>query len=133
MTTDLQQQPVVHITTFGYLHDAAPPATLTYDLRAHFRDPHVRPELRALTAHDAVVREAVLATPGVADLVEAAVAAVVACLSGPGTGPVSVAAGCAGGRHRAATFGIQLSQVLDWLGITSTLTHRDLQKDVVNR
>src|SRR5579883_2061587 len=31
--------PAVRITSFGYLHDAAPLAHLTVDLRTHFRDP----------------------------------------------------------------------------------------------
>lgn len=53
----------VEIVSFGYLHDAPPAAHLTIDLRQHFRDPHVSPELRFMTADDAPVREAVLNTP----------------------------------------------------------------------
>lgn len=60
----------VRIESFGYLHEAPPAAHLTIDLRHHFKDPHVSPELRYMTAHDELVRTTVLNTPGVADLVE---------------------------------------------------------------
>jgi RNase adaptor protein for sRNA GlmZ degradation len=66
----------VEITTFGYLHGASPAdAHLSLDLRSHFRDPHVSPELRYLTAHDAEIRTAVLSTPGIRALVDATAAA----------------------------------------------------------
>jgi len=62
----------VEIVSFGYLHGPPPTAHLILDLRSHFRDPHVDPGLRELTAYR----------------------------SGPSAGPVTVAVGCAGGRHR---------------------------------
>lgn len=91
----------VEIVSFGYLHDEPPAAHLTVDLRHHFRDPDVSPELRYMTADDEPVRTAVLSTPGVAALVLATAAAVDAFTSGPSAGTVTVADGCAGGRHRA--------------------------------
>lgn len=121
--------PVIEITSFGYLHGQAPDAHLTIDLRHHFRDPHVRPELRNLTAHNAAVRDAVLATPGIADLIEATTTAVRAFLAGPTTGPVAISVGCAGGRHRAATFAAELGNRLPG----ATVVHRDLAKPVVER
>jgi UPF0042 nucleotide-binding protein len=123
----------IHITTFGYLHGDPPPATLTLDLRTHFRDPHVRPELRYLTAHDQQVREAVLMTPGISLLIGSVLSAIRAFLSGPTAGPVTVAVGCAGGRHRAATVGASLAELLTGVGHTVELTHRDLAKPVVER
>jgi UPF0042 nucleotide-binding protein len=121
----------VHITTFGYLHGDPPAATLTLDLRTHFKDPHVSPELHFMTAHDSAVREAVLNTPGITPLIRATITAVHAFLSGPTAAPVSIAVGCAGGRHRAATVGMELAAAL--ADLTPTLTHRDLNKDVVDR
>lgn len=88
---------VVEIVSFGYLHDAPPAAHLTIDLRHHFRDPHVSPELRYMTADDEPVRTAVLGTPGIRELVEATATAVTAFASGPSAGTVTVADGCAGG------------------------------------
>ncbi|MFD5577329.1 ATPase [Streptomyces pseudogriseolus] len=123
----------VTITSFGYLHDAAPAADLTIDLRHHFRDPHVSPQLRYMTANDEPVRAAVLATPGIRQLVDAAAVAVTAFAAGPSAGTVSVASGCAGGRHRAPTFARALATRLAEAGHTVTVTHRDLDKPVVQR
>ena len=124
----------VSITTFGYLHGGAPSAHLTLDLREHFRDPHDNPALRILTAEHEVVRAVVLLTPGIRALIDSTAAAILAYLAGPSGGPVTVAVGCAGGRHRAATVGMELAQVLtDQFSVHVDLTHRDLDKDVVNR
>ncbi|RXS83787.1 ATPase [Streptomyces sp. TM32] len=124
---------VVEIVSFGYLHDAPPVAHLTIDLRHHFRDPHVSPELRYMTADDEPVRTAVLNTPGITDLVEATATAVTAFASGPSAGVVTVADGCAGGRHRAPTFALALAERLTAAGHRVNVCHRDLDKPVVQR
>ncbi|TWV51987.1 ATPase [Streptomyces misionensis] len=123
----------VEIVSFGYLHDDPPAAHLTVDLRHHFRDPHVSPELRYMTANDEPVRAAVLGTPGITDLVEATAMAVEAFASGPSAGTVTVADGCAGGRHRAPTFAGALAERLTAAGHQVSVRHRDLDKDVVQR
>lgn len=126
----------VIIITFGYLHDDPPQgAHITLDLRRHFRDPHVSPALRHLTAHDQEVREAVLDTAGIIPLIEATAAAVRAYMSGPSAdeNDLAVAVGCAGGRHRAATVGAELYDLLALDGYTVSLHHRDLDKAVVER
>ena len=123
----------VEITSFGYLHDVPPAAHLTIDLRDHFRDPHVSPELRYMTADDEPVQAAVLATPGIRQMVDAVAAAVAAFASGPSAGPVTVASGCAGGRHRAPTVARQLAARLTEAGHSVTVRHRDLGKPVVQR
>lgn len=125
--------PAVEIVSFGYLHGEPPPAHLTIDLRHHFKDPHVSPELRYMTAHDEPVRTTVLGTPGITDLLAASAAAVAAFLSGPSVGPVTVADGCAGGRHRAPVFAQHLANRLRRDGLSVTLHHRDLDKPVVQR
>jgi RNase adaptor protein for sRNA GlmZ degradation len=119
--------------TFGYLHGPAPAAHLSVDLRTHFKDPHVAPDLRYLTACDERVRATVLATGGVKALIDAVAAGVHAYLAGPSGDPVLVAVGCAGGRHRAATVGMELARVLSARGIAVTLTHRDLSRPVIDR
>ncbi|MEU2357892.1 RNase adapter RapZ [Streptomyces misionensis] len=143
----------VAITSFGYLHGPQPNARVCYDLRHQFRDPHLRPELRYLTARDAPVREAVMATGGVLALVRAIAATVDAYLAGPRQDePLTVALGCAGGRHRSATVADALATVLSGdtetaaayrvadlaerykeRGLAVDLHHRDLDKDVVDR
>ncbi|MFJ5949719.1 ATPase [Streptomyces noursei] len=123
----------VEIVSFGYLHDAPPKAHLTIDLREHFRDPHVSPELRYMTAEDEPVRAAVLGTAGIPALVAATAAAVDAFAAGPSAGTVTVADGCAGGRHRAPTFALALAERLTAAGHHVSVHHRDLDKDVVQR
>ncbi|MFF4268058.1 RapZ C-terminal domain-containing protein [Streptomyces virginiae] len=124
----------VEITSFGYLHGTAPEARVTIDLRHHFRDPHVRPELRYLTAHDEVVRDAVLATDGIEEVLQAVAAMITAFLAGPRQDEaVTVAFGCAGGRHRAAAAAAVLAQRCTDRGLDVFLVHRDLDKEVVER
>lgn len=124
----------VQIMSFGYGHAPAPPAHLVYDLRVHFKDPHVTPELRDLTAYDHAVVVTVRATPGILQLVTAAEHAVLACLAGPSAGSVTVAVGCAGGRHRAPVVGDLLATGLaETHGLDVTLTHRDLDRPVIER
>lgn len=103
---------MITITSFGYTHGDPPEAHLTADLRTHFRDPHVSPELRYLTAADPEVRHAVMATPGVPDLIVSLAHAVDAYQDGPSAGDTAIAVGCAGGRHRAATIAGALAAVL---------------------
>lgn len=143
----------VQITSFGYGHpEGAPEAHLTLDLRRHFRDPHVSPQMRYMTAKDALVRETVMGTSGIRELVLATAAAAVAFEAGPSAVETTVAVGCAGGRHRAATVALALAAVLSGdiatareLGLAEAaaehqeqpldveLVHRDLSKDVINR
>ena len=123
----------VTITSFGYGHAPAPEADIVLDLRRHFRDPHVRPELRALTAADMPVRAAVASTPGIWDLVDATVGTVHAYLAGPTTAPVRVAVGCVGGRHRSAVVADLITNVLRGQDVAVELTHRDIDRPVIDR
>ncbi|GAA5216881.1 RapZ C-terminal domain-containing protein [Streptomyces thinghirensis] len=143
----------LEIESFGFGHQAAPDAHLVIDLRRHFRDPHIRLDMRQLTAHDAIVRETVMNTPGIKQLLAGLVAAIEGFLAGPTqTVPVRVAPGCAGGRHRAATVALALYAVFSGdlnvaaeLGVDDlakayvdrdldvTLVHRDLDKPVIDR
>ncbi|MFD8706861.1 ATPase [Kitasatospora sp. NPDC059648] len=123
----------VEITSFGHLHGPVPEAEVVLDLRRHFRDPHVRTELRHKTAKDPEVREAVLSTPGIPELVAAAVAVAQAYAMGPQAEltPFRVAVGCAGGRHRAAAVAEALAEALAPHGLRARVQHRDLDKPVV--
>ncbi|RKT16892.1 UPF0042 nucleotide-binding protein [Streptomyces sp. 1114.5] len=123
----------IQVVSFGYLHGAPPAATLTLDLRRHFRDPHVDPALRELTAHDRPVRLAVLGTPGIRELITGAALLADSFDAGPSQAPLTIAVGCAGGRHRAATVAMTLATRLSKTGTRVRLTHRDLAKPVVER
>jgi len=124
----------VTITSFGFLHGAAPEGQhLTVDLRHHFRDPHHDASLRYATAEDDRVYQAVLGTAGISELVVDVARMVLAFLDGPVPGPVNVALGCAGGRHRAAAVAIATAGVLRQQGVPVAVTHRDMHRPVVGR
>ncbi|MFJ2191120.1 ATPase [Kitasatospora sp. NPDC087861] len=124
----------IRLVSFGYLHGAPPAfATLVIDLRRHFRDPHVDPALRHMTALDVPVRRAVLNTSGIRELIGATALLAEAFDAGPAEAPLNIVIGCAGGRHRAPTVAMALAKRLGKAGITVHLGHRDLDKPVVER
>lgn len=123
----------VRIVSFGYGHGDAPDAHLTLDLRSHFRDPHVSPAMRELTATHSLVRRTVLGTPGVKALLTATVRAVQAYDAGPSARDTVVAVGCAGGRHRSAVAANVLARRLRRRGHAVTVEHRDLHLPVIAR
>jgi P-loop ATPase protein family len=122
------------IISFGYGHGPAPAgAHVVLDVRSHYRDPHVDPGLRDLTAADEQVIRAVLDTPGVLALVGAIVATAHAYRAGPQPGPVRIAVGCAGGRHRSAVIAAEAAWQLELDNVPVTLTHRDIGRPVIGR
>ncbi|MFF6847095.1 ATPase [Streptomyces antimycoticus] len=123
----------VEIVSFGFGHDAPPKAHVILDLSEHFRDPHVSPALRYLTAEDRAVRRAVLRTAGIRPLLRATVRQVRAFDRGPSGGSIVVAVGCVGGRHRSATVAHYLARRLRRRGLEVVLRHRDLRRPVLER
>jgi UPF0042 nucleotide-binding protein len=123
------------IFSFGYGHGEPPAAEITLDLRRHFRDPHIDPALKNLTAYDESVRKAVRNTPGIMELVTATAAAVEAYLAGPSAAdlPLRVAVGCVGGRHRAGSVAEELWAALSVRGHDVRIEHRDLDRPVIER
>lgn len=120
---------MITVISFGYGHGDAPAdATFIYDVR-RYRDPHFNPdpEFRNLTAYDARIRDMVMATPGVRELISCIVANAVAV-------PDSVIViGCVGGRHRSACIAIAVADALTASGQPVRLIHRDLDRPVIER
>jgi RNase adaptor protein for sRNA GlmZ degradation len=124
----------VTVISFGYLHGPAPAeAHAAIDVRHHFRDPHVSPALRNLTAADEPVVSAVLSTPGIAALSGSLAAMARAFRAGPCPAPLVIAVGCAGGRHRSAVIAAEVTRQLRAEGAPVTLSHRDIHRPVVLR
>lgn len=127
----------VVVTSFGYLHlrDKRPRADITVDVREHLRDPHVEPALRVLTGHDAVVVARVLDTPGAEALIEALVATATALLPAACRAGrlVSLAIGCAGGRHRSVVIADAVAARLALAGWGVEAEHLHLALAVVDR
>jgi len=121
----------LQIISFGYLH-AEPPieADLIIDLR-EYRDPHIDPALREMTARDQAVIDTVLRTPGIAEQITGL--AFHAHLELTEGFDVTIAAGCSGGRHRAPVVSEQVAAAVRAYGWPVDVIHRDLDKPVVNR
>ncbi|MDP9850314.1 RNase adapter RapZ [Streptosporangium lutulentum] len=123
----------VAITSFGYGHDPAPEADLTIDARRYLRNPHHAPGMRELTGLQEVVRRHVLATPGARATIGHAIAFardVLAEAAGPER-MVTIAAGCVGGRHRSVALATEIATGLRACGIGVQLTHRDVERPVI--
>lgn len=125
----------VVVTSFGYLHAPAPPADIVVDVRHHLRDPHVDPTFRELTGQDAAVWHRVLGTPGATGLVDGLTVAVRALLPAARTAGrlITVAIGCAGGRHRSVVLADSLAERLAMAGVGAEAEHRDIDRPVVRR
>ncbi|MER7369669.1 RapZ C-terminal domain-containing protein [Nonomuraea wenchangensis] len=129
-----QQPTAVEITSFGYGHADPPEADIVVDARRRFRNPHADPAMRELTGLQESVRAHVLATPGVAAVVRrtAQLAAELTNATAAG-GPVRVAVGCVGGRHRSVAMAEAIAAELAGAGLSVALVHRDVDRPVIQR
>lgn len=122
----------MRIISFGYLHGPPPPAHIVLDVRDLFRDPHVDPAMRQMTGLDQAVIANVHGQHG-ADRFVRDLGAVVSGLSIVHD-TVTVAIGCAGGRHCGVVLANELVGWLDQYGYrAATVEHRDVDKPVVER
>jgi RNase adaptor protein for sRNA GlmZ degradation len=121
---------LITITSFGYLHSEPPTADVTIDLRDFFRDPHIDPRLKYMSARDQEVVDKVLSTAGVRKSAESLTTVLARLADGA---EVTVALGCAGGRHRAPAISDYAATLLTAGGYQVEVTHRDLDKPVVER
>ncbi|WP_157255032.1 RapZ C-terminal domain-containing protein [Nonomuraea typhae] len=129
---DLAETAPVQIISFGYLHDAAPVADITIDARRSLRNPHHNPAMVDLTGLDDVVRQHVLDTPGAPGIIARTANLARGLIEDlqPGR-QVTVATGCAGGRHRAVALAEAIAQTLREHGLAVDVDHRDVAKPVV--
>ena len=124
----------VHIISFGYLHPPAVEgstrdgATITVDVRRHFRDPSQDPALREMTGLDSRVKVLVLHTLGAVDFVRTLAETVLALLQWQ---RVVLAIGCAGGRHRSVALAEAIRDRLSSEGIVVTIEHTHIHLPVV--
>lgn len=116
----------ITILSFGYLHpwpQDAPDPDITVDLRRLLADPAHRPEgdMLDMTGLDAAVRDFVWRTDGAHEIYYGVMNVVfsMACFK-----PVTVAFGCAGGRHRSVVFASEMAREFgETHGITASVEH----------
>lgn len=126
----------VELTSFGYGHRTPPRATLTIDTRVLLQDPHVDPAMRQLTGRHPRVRDHVLHTAGAARLVDNTTALAAALLDDAGNPRgllVTIAVGCAGGRHRSVALVDAIAARLEATGIRTAVDHLDIARPVIAR
>lgn len=123
----------VEIISFGYGHGPAPNAHATFDVQDHFSDPDRVHGMRHRTADDIDIRDIVMGTAGIPELIDAIVGAAHAFLRGPRPRPLVVGVGCRGGRHRSVAIVCEAAHQLVGAGVDVTVTHRDIAKPVIQR
>ncbi|MEO3892156.1 RNase adapter RapZ [Nonomuraea sp. B5E05] len=128
-----QPTAVVEITSFGYGHADPPEADIVVDARRRFRNPHADPRMRELTGLAESVRCHVLATPGVAAVIRRTAQLAADLTTTTVGGPVSVAVGCVGGRHRSVAMAQAIATELADAGLPVAVVHRDVHRPVIQR
>ncbi|MGI5119309.1 RapZ C-terminal domain-containing protein [Marinactinospora thermotolerans] len=126
---------LIRVTSFGHGHPAGTPEglDLVVDLRP-YRDPHVSPRMRYMTARDPEVVATVQSTPGMRAALAAALSSVVALADRRDAPPViEVGVGCTGGRHRAPAGADMLARMARALGYETEVVHRDITLPVLSR
>jgi RNase adaptor protein for sRNA GlmZ degradation len=117
-------QPVT-VLSFGYLHPATPDLAavdVTLDLRRLLADPAHIPDgdMLDMDGREPAVRNFVFRTPGALDLLDHAFGLTRAVAA---VKPITVALGCAGGRHRSVVLAEALHARLLSAGLDVVLRH----------
>lgn len=118
-STSMSDQPTnhqprtVHVVSFGYLHGEPPSADLVVDVRRLLHDParFQNGGLLDLDGRHPVVRDTVMTTPGALQLANSVYSATFHLYVVVGK-PVTIAFGCAGGRHRSVALAEHLAGLL---------------------
>lgn len=112
----------IKVLSFGYLHDPPPKADITIDLREMLSDPAHRPQggMLDMTGLDPVVADFVFATTGASPLVRTIFSLVKAAAQ---LKPITLAIGCAGGRHRSVAFAERIQYLIKLTGNEVELKH----------
>ena len=122
---------MIRIVSFGYGHDAAPTADVTYDVSTkRFRNPFHDPALKQLTGLDQAVYDHVRQTPGIEPLAQSAAATAIG-LEDNTDGEVVLAFGCVGGRHRSVGLARRTAELLELSGRWVEIEHRDVDKPLL--
>ena len=109
---------MIELISFGYLHSAPPPADRVVDVRDRLRDPAAARGILDLDGLHPRVQQVVMGTPGAPELIDDLVDYTEFCED-----PLTIAIGCAGGKHRAAALAETLAGRLRERGHRVAVTH----------
>jgi UPF0042 nucleotide-binding protein len=119
------------LVSFGFKHGIPIDADLVFDVR-FLPNPHFVDRLRPLDGRTQEVRDFVLAHPESRELLERLqdlLRFLLPAYQREGKAYLTVAVGCTGGRHRSVAMVEELRRVLEGLGFTPTVLHRDLDRE----
>jgi RNase adapter protein RapZ len=121
----------VSLVSFGFKHGVPFDADLVFDVR-FLPNPHFVEKLRPLDGREAQVREFVMQHAESRQLlrhIEDFLRFVLPAYQREGKAYLTIAVGCTGGRHRSVALVEELRVVVEELGLTPTLVHRDIDRE----
>ena len=121
----------VSLVSFGFKHGLPIDADLVFDVR-FLPNPHFVEGLRPLDGRDERVRDFVLKHAESRELLRRIgdfLGFVLPAYQREGKAYLTIAVGCTGGRHRSVALVEELRPLVDKLGLTPTLVHRDLDRE----
>ena len=121
----------ITISSFGFRHGIPRSADLLFDVR-FLPNPHFVAELRGLTGRDAPVVEYLQSESEVEEVIKRFTDLLVYLLprfQREGKSYLTIGIGCTGGRHRSVMIAESLHNRLGEFGYTTTVMHRDIEKD----
>ncbi|MES2903183.1 MAG: RNase adapter RapZ [Pseudomonadota bacterium] len=123
-----RDQPVITITSFGYMRGMSRTADLVFDMR-FVPNPYWIDELRPLTGLDQAIQDYCAADPGWSGsmaTIEALLSDLIPRYWAAGKNYLTVAFGCTGGRHRSVAAAVEMAERLRLAGFPANIRHRDL-------
>ncbi len=119
------------LISFGFLHGPAPEADLTVDVRRYLYDPDTWDELLNQDGRDFEVRRFVFQSSLATDTTDW-LSNIARSLSSPRRAAVTIAIGCAGGRHRSVAI-VEVVAGRLWIDGHDRLLPDDDDVEVVHR
>jgi len=118
------------IVSFGYKHGLPTDVDLVFDCR-FLPNPHWVQELRPLPGTDPKVRGYVMRQPearAFLEELERLFALLLPAYVREGKSYLSIGVGCTGGRHRSVVMSAEIAKLLERLGFSPSVHHRDLER-----
>ncbi len=123
-----RDQPVVTITSFGFMRGMSRTADLVFDMR-FVPNPYWIDELRPLSGLDQAIQDYCATDPGWVksmESIESLLSDLIPRYWAAGKNYLTVAFGCTGGRHRSVAAAVEMAERLRVAGFPANIRHRDL-------
>jgi RNase adapter protein RapZ len=123
-----RDQPVITITSFGFMRGMSRTADLVFDMR-FVPNPYWIDDLRPLTGLDRAIRDYCAADAGWSRSmasIESLLSDLIPRYWAAGKNYLTVAFGCTGGRHRSVAASVEMAERLRVAGFPANIRHRDL-------